>query len=226
MMTGQKILFFIIIGVAIAAVGLMFFLGPMLQSWFVPPKPDATITAVAIRATDVALSATEIAVAATKAAIEGKDQPQETLSGRPGSDDLTWEGLQIEITNVVDGAWPLIKAQNQNNEPPLQNRKMLLITVRISSADGPKEEAIALDDSDFQLIGSFNQLYTSWGELTGCGVVPDDLDGVVARNIWLEGNVCFQVPLDETGFKLIYQPRTGDYPALYFDVPEFKTGQF
>ncbi len=233
-MTRQKIIFLIIVGSAVMFIVSTIALNPFLLGRFGPPDLTATETAMAIRATDVSLSATEVAIAATQAVIEAGETPVveeatslETVNEAPapiatvqtGAGNLTWDGLQIDIATTNYNAWPLIKAQNQFNDPPGSGQKMFMLTLKVTNVEGPEDEFIKLYASDFRLIGSRNIAYTTWGEETSCGVAPSELNGVVARGTSLQGNICFQVPLDESDFKLVYDS-TGNYPSVYFDLPE------
>jgi hypothetical protein len=213
----QKNLFFVIVGSALVLVAFLAALSPFLPRWLGPPDLPATVTVMAIRATNVSLTATEAAVEGRTIEISSHQVSEESLAG---TNDLTWEGLQIEILAIDDNAWPLIKFHNHNNEPPLAGKQMLLIKLRISKPGGTEEEYIGIDSSDFKLIGSHNVVYTPWGDESRCGVVPDELDGVVTEALSVEGNVCFQVPRDDNRFKLVYEQYIGDYPAIYIDLPE------
>jgi hypothetical protein len=103
---------------------------------------------------------------------------------------------------------------------------MLMITVEVTNVAGSEETPVGINTSDFQLIGERRQLYTTYNEESNCGVIPDDLDGVVARQSYpMSGNICFQVPQDEGGFQLIYEPYVGDYPAVYIDLPQPEGGR-
>lgn len=209
----SRLIFFLIIGAAILVVGFAALLMPLLYYRFGPPDLEATAAAVAIRATEVTLSATEAALAATQVAAT-------PFAGEPG-DELTWDGLKIAVVAVNRDAWLLVLAQNENNEPPLPGRTMLMITVQVTNVAGDQEAPVAISSSDFNLIGDRRTRYTPYGEETACGVIPDELDGVVARDSYpMTGNVCFQVPLEEGKFQLIYEQYVGDYPAVYFALPE------
>lgn len=216
--------------------GFIAALGPVFIARLGPPNVAATVTAVAVRATEVSLSATEVAIAATNAAIYGTPTPGagEPTANEPdgtapvdleasrqaGSGDLSWDGLKIEVVSVNRNAWPLIKAQNQFNDPPLAGRLMLMVTIRVTNVEGSSDPPVQLTSSDFRLIGSRNEVYNTFSDETNCGVVPDEVDGVVARNSSMDGNICFQVPDQETEFTLIYERYSGDYPAVYFPLPE------
>jgi hypothetical protein len=223
--TTSRLIFFLIVGAAVLIVGFAALLMPLLYYRFGPPDLEATAAAVAIRATEVSLDATEAAVAATKAAATpGADEV--TSERGDGSDELTWDGLKIAVVAVNRDAWPLVHVQNENNEPPLPGRTMLMVTVEVTNVAGPQEAPVAISSADFNLIGDRRTLYTTYGEETACGVIPDELDGVVARQSYpMTGNICFQVPLDEQGFQLVYEQYTGDYPAVYFELPEPELGR-
>lgn len=218
----SRLIFILIVGSAIFLVALAAILMPVLYYRFGPPDQAATITAVAIQATEVALSATKAAVAVTQAAATptANERPQPSRT-EGKADELTWNGLKIAIVEVNRQAWPLIHAQNENNEPPLPGKTMLMVMVEVTNVAGSKEEPVAINTTDFKLIGERRLLYTTYNEGTRCGVIPDELDGVVAiGNYPMTGNICFQVPQDERGFRLVYEQYTGDYPAVYFDLPE------
>lgn len=227
-MSRQQLIFAGIVGAAIILAGVMVALNPLLYRWYGPPDLPATATVMALRATDVSLAATETALEATRAAIRGGDAPAtprpEPSAGAAGTQTQTqtqtWEGLHIAVTNVIGRGWPLVKAQNRFNDPPLQGRRMVIITLRITATGTVADRYLQLTATDFQLVGKDGRLYTTWGSETGCGVVPDELDGVVARDVALEGNVCFQVPQDETGFQLVYDRQADKHPAVYVDLPE------
>ena len=175
---------------------------------------DLTISAAA---TDVITTETTIdETATTSIPTEAPDQTVSTVPSKGGiSEGLTWNGLKVEVANVNYDAWPLIKAQNRNNTPPLDGMTMVLITARVTNLEGSSGEPIGLSASDFQLIGDRNTVYKTFQ--VSCGVVPDRLDGVVDLGDSFDGNVCFQLPKDESGFKLIYEPSGS--PAVYFDLP-------
>jgi hypothetical protein len=218
----RKLIFFLIVGFAILLVALVTLLMPILYYRFGPPDLEATKAVVAIRATEVALTVTEAAVAATRAATEGPRQAGETAAG---TDELTWNGLKLRVVAVNREAWLLIQAQNQNNEPPLSGRTMLMITVEVTNVAGSEEGPVSINSSDFKLIGEQRLLYTTYDEETRCGVIPDELDGVVAWHSYpMTGNICFQVPQDEGDFQLVYEQYVGDYPAIYIDLPEPEAG--
>jgi hypothetical protein len=200
----RRLVFFLIVGFAVLVVAIAATLMPLLYYRFGPPD---------VRVTEAALKATETAA----------ERPSQAVETEIETDDLTWNGLKLRVVAVNPDAWTLIQAQNQNNEPPLPGRTMLMITVEVTNIIGSEEAPVGINPSDFQLIGDQRHPYTTYNEETNCGVIPDELDGVVARQSYpMTGNVCFQVPHDEGDFQLIYEQYVGDYPAVYIDLPEPK----
>lgn len=126
--------------------------------------------------------------------------------GQSGRVENLWE---ITVTAVDRDAWPKVQAASRFNDPPAANEKMLLMTVRarnISTNQKPEN----LDAYSFKLVGSRNQLYDLYSPKTDCGTIPNDLDADLFPNGQTEGNVCFKVPSDETGFVLIWEEFFGD----------------
>ncbi|RME74580.1 MAG: DUF4352 domain-containing protein [Chloroflexi bacterium] len=181
-----------------------------LQAEVAATAASATATAVSARATEVALKATEAALSAAAGASTGPVLGQ----------GETWDGLKIEIIDLKADAWPLIQAHNQFNDPPLPGRRMMLVTLRITNVSGDPQTPIKLDESDFKVMGSLKTPYTTYGEETRCGVVPDAVDGTLLPGQSMSGNICVQVPVDETGFVLIYDRYSGDMPAVTIPFSE------
>lgn len=191
-MNRQKLTFFAIVAAALLVVGLVSVFGGLLAA-----DPEDAVTG----------SSTDSAPKPTA--------PTGPLSGA----GETWNGLRIEVVDVEPDGWPLIKAHNQFNDPPGFGRRMLLITLRVSSVRESDEGPVSIDASDFKVVGEREEVYTTYGDDTRCGVVPDALDGVVTADHWIRGAICVQVPEKEEGFTLIYEPFIGDEPAVYIPIP-------
>ena len=56
------------------------------------------------------------------------------------------------------------------------------------------DEPAWICDAGFHLVGSLNVRYTTFGQDSSCGLVPDQLTGGLLRGGTPEGNVCFQIP--------------------------------
>lgn len=137
-------------------------------------------------------------------------------SATTSGDNQTWNGLRVDVIGVNRNGWPVIKANNQYNDPPLSGMRMLLLTLRVQNVTGPPEEPVRLYDADFKLMDDQNVIYETFR--VSCGVIPDLLDGVVPRGGTVDGKLCFQIPAETSNFRLVYEPY--DFPAVYFDVPD------
>ncbi len=198
-MDRQKTAFFAVIGSAVILVVLVSALRGWSQS---PPVTEAVASPVA-----------------TESASRYTTTPETLLSGVLQGKE-TWNGLQIEVVDVKNDGWPLVKAHNKFNKPPLPGKRMLLITVQVKQVKG--KEPVAVKTSDFKVVGEQGVVYETYGKDTNCGVVPDALNGVVTSDHAIRGAVCVQVPKSEKGFVLVYEPYTGDVPAVYIPLPEGK----
>lgn len=161
---------------------------------------------------------TGIAVAPSPTAQPAQSTPDaaEPPTKTTAANGLTRNGLKIELAKTNYNAWPLIKAQNQFNNPPIDGMDMLMVTLRVTNVSGDAIEPVMLWDSDFKLIGDRNRLMETFE--VSCGVLPDELHGSVPLNGTLDGNICFQVSPDEADFQLIYQPF--NVPATTLTIPD------
>jgi len=204
-MDRQKTIFFLIIGAAVVLILGVLALDRLFGISLGPPDLDATATVVSLRSTEVAIKATETAL---RGGIPGKAAGQ------------TWNGLEITVTGVNRDAWPLIHAFNEYNDPPLPDKKMLLVTVEIRKAPDGDDQPVKVGANDFKIVGERQEVYTTYGQETSCGVVPDELGGIVTTEQPLTGAICVQVPEDEGGFLLVYETYIQDKPAVYIPLPE------
>jgi hypothetical protein len=204
-MKKQKALFILIVAAAITLTAgfiLSYALATRVEP--APPLPTPAQTATpesTVLQTETVTAPTSTPVAASATAVK------------------TWNGLLISVDDVEPNAWPLIKAHNQFNEPPLDGKRMLLITIQVTGSESSGEERVKVYESDFRLIGERGQIYNTYSDETSCGVVPDELDGVVTSNHWIRGAICVQTPKTERGFQLIYEPSFNS-PTVYIPVPK------
>ena len=178
----RQFIFFVIIGSALAIVIVASLLNRFLDQQFGPPDLDATVTAVSIRSTLVSVEATQAAIEATETALNASSISSSSLAPLPET-ATTWDGLHIEVIEVNHDAWPLIKAHNQFNDSPESNKRMMLVTLRVSNVEGPEEEFIRLSTSDFAFIGNQQILYKTFRDEVRCGVIPNRLDSTLERGM-------------------------------------------
>ena len=147
-------------------------------------------------------------------AVTGKSRSQPIPRGQSFVEPGGWE---LTILDYVPDAWPLVQAENPYNEPPEQGYRMVLIRTRITnvSADDPGR----FSATDIQLVGSENVTHTAYER--PCGVIPDSLGSMsteMFRGGAVEGNVCFQVPEQETSLVVILGTTFDDENRRYFAV--------
>ena len=117
-----------------------------------------------------------------------------------GQSLLVPEGWDVSVVQFISDATEIVLAENQFNDPPEPGMKFAIVRVRMTNvgADDP-------DDPDagfaLRLVGSRNLGYSTF--TNSCGVIPDDIRFMtndVFRGGTVEGNVCYEVGMDETGF--------------------------
>ncbi len=122
-----------------------------------------------------------------------------------GSSVQTPNDLEVRVSEVELDGWPLVQAESSFNDPPLEGRRMALVTVSVTYS-GTGDETVFVSSSEFSLTGSNSIVYRSFDDGVYCGSIPVQLNGELFSGGTLEGNVCFQYPEDETGLILIVEP--------------------
>lgn len=153
--------------------------------------------------------------------------PTNTLAPTPGVDFGTREypiprgqsclvpgGWQITILEVNPDAWPVVQAASSSNLPPEPGNGMVMI--RLGTTNVSASGLGLLNAISFYLSGSSNQLYDTYSDVSDCGMIPDKLAEEYFQGSSGEGNVCFEIPLDETELLLLYQHAEDGY--IFFAV--------
>lgn len=112
-------------------------------------------------------------------------------------------------------AWPVVQAENRYNEPPRQGNRMVIARVGVTNVSADPD-LYMVSYSDYSLEGSRDVVYKPFERPHSCGVIPDELLDAVYTGEYMEGNVCFQIPADETDLLLLYDE--GWYDYVYFAV--------
>ena len=114
-------------------------------------------------------------------------------------------GIGMVVTGILEDAWPVIQAENSFNDPPEAGKRFYLISVALAYPAG--SESVNVASHDFGLIGDNRLVYSTFEN--SCGVIPDGLSAELFAGGKAEGNICFQIPNDESGLVLIHQPGFG-----------------
>ena len=113
--------------------------------------------------------------------------------------------IEITAVGVTRGAWPTIQQANRYNDPPREGYQYILVHAQAKNL-GPSDLTKKISLSDFRVTGSSGVIYqnasvaidtTLKGEFFGGGV--------------LEGDIPYEIPMDESNLILIYD--SGDETA-------------
>ena len=112
-------------------------------------------------------------------------------------------GTEIVAVSINPNAWAWIEDNSSWIDfvgPPDEGKRYYMVTVEISYISGVG--TLEVDEYDFNLIGSSRFVYD-----THCVTdLHEELSGEVFLGGKAQGNVCFEVPEEESGFVLIHEP--------------------
>ena len=113
------------------------------------------------------------------------------------------DGTEISVVEITADAWPLVLAANRYNDPPKEGNRFFMVRVEVTNPSDALQ-SVDIDKYDFEFIGDNRVVYTQFDN--DCGIAPDELDTEIFPGGRNEGNVCFELPQEERGLILIYQP--------------------
>lgn len=122
----------------------------------------------------------------------------------PGQTVMTPDGFALTVVSVNSDAWDIIHEENKFNDPPPPGFRDYLVEVRVENVGGSAIEETRVADSDFSMVGSFAIIYSPFEH--GCGVIPNGLDSDLFLGATAQGNVCMQLPTEETDIIMFYEP--------------------
>ena len=120
------------------------------------------------------------------------------------------DGTQMVVLNIVEDAWPLIKAENETSywtpTPPNEGYRFLMISLQVAYVSGA--DSISVSESNFSLINDSRVLHTSSGNSCGgySNTIPEALSGEMFVGGKIGGNICFEVREEARNFILMHQP--------------------
>lgn len=91
-----------------------------------------------------------------------------------------------------------------------------MVMIRLGTTNVSAKGLALLGAINFYLTGSSNLLYDTYSDESDCGMIPDKLAEEYFQGSSGEGNVCFEIPLDETDLLLLYQYAKDEY--IFFAV--------
>lgn len=132
------------------------------------------------------------------------------------------EGWKITVVDYVPNANEMVLAEDPSNEPPDPGFKYVIVRVRaknVSAGEPGEFVGAGTFDANFglRLTGSRGSEYDTFTR--SCGVIPDSFGTAAPATTGtggtLEGNVCFQVVADETGFVMFTSFLLGGNPTYF-----------
>ena len=118
----------------------------------------------------------------------------------PAGSTVTPEnGLAITVMSVDADEWPELQAENSFNDPPKEGHQFTFVEVRIQVVDGSFTNETSISYFDFGAVGSSGVVFDGFD----CGVIPNELSAAMFQGGITQGNLCFEVPEDETDL-LVY----------------------
>ena len=118
------------------------------------------------------------------------------------------DGTEIRVLGIVGDARQQVAEESELNDPPKEGNRFYLISLKVSFPSG--KDSITVRYIDFSLIGDGRVVYDPFDH--SCGslpTIPDELRGEIFPGGELQGNVCFEIPKDESGLILIHEPFFG-----------------
>ena len=114
---------------------------------------------------------------------------------------------RIDVTGVVTNATQIVLQENQFNDSPKPGNHFYIVAVEAEYFTSGIDY-ISITHYDFKLIGDKRKLYDPIDD--GCGVFPNSLDAELYPGGTDQGNVCFEVSDNDSGFILIFDAGTTD----------------
>ena len=148
--------------------------------------------------------------------VEGGDAISKTYGTRNnpvpfGKRALTDSGYAIEVLSVELDADETLRKWHRDRggygeyAPPASGNRFVVIRTRASNVEGSRHPEYNDSSGILKLLTSSGRLlYQAWNPK--CASMPDRLGGIQTfEGGSLEGNLCFEVPDDETGLTLVYE---------------------
>lgn len=108
----------------------------------------------------------------------------------------------LRIVSTQPDATAAVLAENQFNDPPAPGNQFFMAAVNMTYVSGTTTGHPGFQASfNLRAVGTSNVVYSTFGDTSSCGVIPDDIDtkGDLLPGGSLTGNICWQVPTTEAG---------------------------
>ena len=120
-------------------------------------------------------------------------------------------GLVLTVISADNDAWPEIQAANEWNDPPSDGNQYRMFRVKVQNISGDDNNPIDVGEYNFEAVGSFSIKYDTWNASCSWSSIPDSLSVGIFNGATTEGNICFQVPIEESGIVISYNDGSQKY---------------
>ncbi len=124
------------------------------------------------------------------------------------------DGSRVLVTGFSNDAWPEIIAADRYPSRPTSGNRFVLASVLVGYPSN-LQGSIVVNTSDFELVGSDQVIYGP-----GCG--SNSYSSRISAELFpggsAEGNICFEVPEEESDLLLIYKPSYSAESRRYLEV--------
>ena len=129
-----------------------------------------------------------------------------------GERALVAGGVAVSVLSANTDADKIIAEASDSNSPPAAEHRYVVIRVRVENKTGYEGRSIQIGKEDFGIVTSSGWIIRGgttnyFHQPLHCGVVPNELDASLSNHETQEGNLCFEVPVEEIdGLSIFYNP--------------------
>jgi hypothetical protein len=129
----------------------------------------------------------------------------------------TFDGLALTVFGFDSDASDLIHSFSNGWELPESGNRFVMVGIRVQAVDGFFDSAMSVDRYDFYMLGSSGRLFDAFG---GCTTFSDPLDASLFQGAVYEGNLCFEIPVDESDLLVRYKGDRYDDGVAWFEIAQ------
>ena len=112
------------------------------------------------------------------------------------------DGIAIAVVSSELDATDTVEDERTYNDPPAEGNKYAIVRVRVENTTDDSTTTLAIRWLDFGIATASDEFRVPYA----CGVFPDSLELRLFGGMVNEGNLCFEIPANETDLTLFYKP--------------------
>ena len=129
-----------------------------------------------------------------------------------GEKALVAGGVAVSVLSANTDADKIIAEASDFNSPPAAGNRYVIVRVRVENKTGYEGRSVEIGKEDFGIVTSSGWIIRGgttnyFHQPLHCGIVPDELDADLSNDETQDGNLCFEVPIEEIdGLSIFYNP--------------------